>query len=134
MVKFFGSSDRPSLNFVLKYPFLFLKLNDILFFCFSTDRVMYFSFFQADGAAVLNAVDAKVIDLFITKYWAIKFATSAACTVLRVDQVSKYLPFEILWSSLELAFISSIPFTLEIKGFSCFIQFSAFVNITYFVS
>ncbi|GFR62059.1 T-complex protein 1 subunit theta-like [Elysia marginata] len=43
---------------------------------------------EADGAAVVNAVDAKIIDLFITKYWAIKFATSAACTVLRVDQVS----------------------------------------------
>ncbi|KAK3696954.1 hypothetical protein RRG08_023147 [Elysia crispata] len=42
---------------------------------------------EADVAAVLNAVEAKVFDLFVTKYWAIKFATSAACTVLRVDQI-----------------------------------------------
>lgn len=46
--------------------------------------------FQGEGAAVLDAAEAKIIDLYITKYWGIKFGTSAACTVLRVDQVSIY--------------------------------------------
>lgn len=34
-----------------------------------------------------DAVEANIVDLYVTKYWAIKFATAAACTVLRVDQV-----------------------------------------------
>uniref|UniRef100_A0A0B6YTQ1 T-complex protein 1 subunit theta n=2 Tax=Arion vulgaris TaxID=1028688 RepID=A0A0B6YTQ1_9EUPU len=39
------------------------------------------------NSAVLDAAEAKIIDLYITKYWGIKFATSSACTVLRVDQI-----------------------------------------------
>ncbi|XP_005108701.1 T-complex protein 1 subunit theta [Aplysia californica] len=42
---------------------------------------------EAEGAAVVDAAEANIIDLFITKYWGLKFATSAACTVLRVDQI-----------------------------------------------
>ena len=42
---------------------------------------------QGEGASVFDAAEANIIDLFITKYWGMKFATSAACTVLRVDQV-----------------------------------------------
>lgn len=38
--------------------------------------------------AVKNAVETKILDLFSTKYWSLKFATVAACTVLSVDQVS----------------------------------------------
>jgi len=36
---------------------------------------------------VKDAVESNIVDLYITKHWAIKFATAAACTVLRVDQV-----------------------------------------------
>ena len=38
-----------------------------------------------------DAVESNIIDLYITKHWAIKFATAAACTVLRVDQVLVFL-------------------------------------------
>ena len=41
----------------------------------------------SDSAAICDATERGVLDLFITKYWGIKFATSAACTVLRVDQI-----------------------------------------------
>ncbi|XP_055889178.1 T-complex protein 1 subunit theta-like isoform X1 [Biomphalaria glabrata] len=42
---------------------------------------------EAESAAVMDAAEAKIFDLYITKYWGLKFATSAACTVLRVDQI-----------------------------------------------
>jgi hypothetical protein len=42
---------------------------------------------QADGPATKDVVEAGIIDLYSTKYWGIKFATAAANTVLRVDQV-----------------------------------------------
>ncbi|BFZ24873.1 hypothetical protein BsWGS_27912 [Bradybaena similaris] len=42
---------------------------------------------ESDSPAVLDAAEAKIFDLYITKYWGIKFATSSACTVLRVDQI-----------------------------------------------
>jgi len=42
---------------------------------------------EGEGASVFDAAEANIIDLFITKYWGMKFATSAACTVLRVDQI-----------------------------------------------
>ena len=43
---------------------------------------------QSELPAVMDSVEANLLDLFITKFWAIKFASVAACTVLRVDQVS----------------------------------------------
>ncbi|KAH9518457.1 T-complex protein 1 subunit theta [Bulinus truncatus] len=42
---------------------------------------------EAETAAVFDAAEAKIYDLYITKFWGLKFATSAACTVLRVDQI-----------------------------------------------
>jgi chaperonin GroEL (HSP60 family) len=44
--------------------------------------------FQAEAAAVTDMVEKNILELLITKHWALKFATSAACTVLKVDQVS----------------------------------------------
>jgi len=44
---------------------------------------------------VKDAVESNIVDLYITKYWAIKFATAAACTVLRVDQVFMLTNFSV---------------------------------------
>uniref|UniRef100_A0A5K3FR08 T-complex protein 1 subunit theta n=2 Tax=Mesocestoides corti TaxID=53468 RepID=A0A5K3FR08_MESCO len=38
-------------------------------------------------STVCDAREANILDLHGAKYWAIRFATSAACTVLRVDQI-----------------------------------------------
>ena len=35
----------------------------------------------------MDAVDAAIFDLFVSKYWGMKYATAAACTILRVDQI-----------------------------------------------
>ena len=40
-----------------------------------------------DGTGVLDAEDEDILDLMISKYWAIKLATDAARTVLSVDQI-----------------------------------------------
>lgn len=42
---------------------------------------------EAGVPAVKDAVESNIVDLYITKHWAVKFATAAACTVLRVDQI-----------------------------------------------
>ncbi len=36
---------------------------------------------------VRNAFEADVLDPLVTKSWAMRFATQAACTVLKVDQI-----------------------------------------------
>jgi T-complex protein 1 subunit theta len=36
---------------------------------------------------VLDAVEAQIFDLFLTKSWGLKLATNAATTILRVDQI-----------------------------------------------
>lgn len=42
---------------------------------------------NGEGAAVIDTVQAEIFDLYLTKYWALKYAVSAACTVLIVDKV-----------------------------------------------
>ncbi|KAL4232557.1 T-complex protein 1 subunit theta [Mactra antiquata] len=42
---------------------------------------------EAAGAAVCETTDKGIFDLYLAKYWGIKFATAAACTVLKVDQI-----------------------------------------------
>lgn len=37
--------------------------------------------------SVVDAKEANLVDLYIKKYWGLKFATAAACTVLKVDQI-----------------------------------------------
>ena len=44
--------------------------------------------FQGEGASVKDAAAAWIIDCYLLKVWAIKLATNAVNTVLRVDQVS----------------------------------------------
>ena len=36
-------------------------------------------------------MEADILDAFLVKYWGLKFASNAACTVLRVDQVIEFL-------------------------------------------
>ena len=40
-----------------------------------------------DGSWTLDAAKEAISDLYLSKYWAIKFAAEAAATVLRVDQI-----------------------------------------------
>jgi T-complex protein 1 subunit theta len=42
---------------------------------------------EAGVPAVKDAVEANILELYSTKYWGLKFATVAACTVLSVDQI-----------------------------------------------
>ena len=43
---------------------------------------------EAHTAAVTDCLEKGIFDLYLAKYWGLKFATAAACTVLKVDQVS----------------------------------------------
>ena len=36
---------------------------------------------------MLDTKEAEIMDLYSSKFWGLKFATTAACTVLSVDQV-----------------------------------------------
>ncbi|KAG1665525.1 T-complex protein 1 subunit theta [Nymphon striatum] len=40
-----------------------------------------------DNGLVRDSLEANILDLHITKYWAMKYAVNAACTVLRVDEI-----------------------------------------------
>ncbi|XP_033112860.1 T-complex protein 1 subunit theta-like [Anneissia japonica] len=42
---------------------------------------------EAEGAGVKDVVEAGIFDAYLGKHWAIKLATNAAVTVLRVDQI-----------------------------------------------
>eukprot|EP00096_Caligus_rogercresseyi_P016771 TRINITY_DN969_c0_g1_i1.p1 TRINITY_DN969_c0_g1~~TRINITY_DN969_c0_g1_i1.p1 ORF type:complete len:547 (-),score=228.98 TRINITY_DN969_c0_g1_i1:450-2090(-) len=42
---------------------------------------------DAEKASIVNADEKEIFDLLLTKYWGIKYATNAACTILRVDQM-----------------------------------------------
>ena len=55
-------------------------------------------FFQGEGIATCDAVERGILDSYLVKYWGLKFACNAACTVLRVDQVSRIISFNIFFS------------------------------------
>merc|ERR1719394_53255 len=42
---------------------------------------------EGEGGDVKECDAGKVFDLLLSKKWALKYATNAACTVLRVDQI-----------------------------------------------
>ena len=44
---------------------------------------------ESHTVAVTDCLEKGILDLFLAKYWGLKFATAAACTVLKVDQVSR---------------------------------------------
>ncbi|PSN34362.1 T-complex protein 1 subunit theta [Blattella germanica] len=42
---------------------------------------------DGEGAAIKDVVEAGILDLYITKFWGMKYATNAANTILKVDQI-----------------------------------------------
>lgn len=42
---------------------------------------------EGEGAAICDVLEKNIWDLYLNKYWAIKYATNAACTILKVDQI-----------------------------------------------
>lgn len=42
---------------------------------------------QSESAALVDTIKAGILDLYLTKQWAIKYAVGAACAVLKVDQI-----------------------------------------------
>lgn len=42
---------------------------------------------DAEQPATIDVNSTKIYDLFQTKYWALKYAVGAACTILKVDQI-----------------------------------------------
>ncbi|CAD6208780.1 GSCOCG00003588001-RA-CDS [Cotesia congregata] len=42
---------------------------------------------EGAGAALVDAVEAGILDSYRTKEWALKYAVNAACTILKVDQI-----------------------------------------------
>ena len=42
---------------------------------------------EGEGTATCDVLEAGILDGFLSKHWALKFASDAACTVLRVDQI-----------------------------------------------
>jgi T-complex protein 1 subunit theta len=42
---------------------------------------------DADTPSTIDVTTTKIYDLYATKYWALKYAIGAACTILKVDQI-----------------------------------------------
>lgn len=42
---------------------------------------------DGDAATLIDTVESGILDLYLTKEWAMKYAVGAACTVLKVDQI-----------------------------------------------
>lgn len=42
---------------------------------------------QDDKGSILDAKEAEIYDLYLTVMWGLKFATNAASTILKVDQI-----------------------------------------------
>jgi hypothetical protein len=58
---------------------------------FHVSNTIFFFSFQATGVGIRDATELGLLDLYIGKYWGLKFATQAACTILTVDQVNYLL-------------------------------------------
>lgn len=48
---------------------------------------MFYHVFQGDGAAIKDVVEAGVLDLYLMKFWGLKYAVNATSTILKVDQI-----------------------------------------------
>lgn len=38
-------------------------------------------------SGLIETVEAGILDLFLSKQWALKYAVGVACTILKVDQI-----------------------------------------------
>ena len=48
---------------------------------------LIFNFVCQNDGGLVDSVEAGILDLYVAKYWGMKYATAAACTILRVDQI-----------------------------------------------
>ena len=62
---------------------IFLKSNFYVIYV-----IQLFFLPQGENHGVKNAEQAGILDLYVTKHWAVKHAADVVNTVLRVDQVS----------------------------------------------
>lgn len=67
--------------------FLFIQVISQLYAAHQDGKTTTGLVFEGEDPSVKDAVEAKVFDSFLAKYWGIKFATQAANTVLKVDQI-----------------------------------------------
>ena len=44
-------------------------------------------YLQSEVADTIDAAEAEIFDSYLMKYWALKYGTQAACTILQVDQI-----------------------------------------------
>ncbi|PNF38356.1 T-complex protein 1 subunit theta [Cryptotermes secundus] len=42
---------------------------------------------EGEGAAIKDVAEAGILDLYLTKFWGLKYATNAVSTILKVDQI-----------------------------------------------
>lgn len=42
---------------------------------------------ESQAPLTVDVVKSKIYDLYVTKYWGLRYAVEAACTVLRVNQI-----------------------------------------------
>lgn len=55
--------------------------------CYTIFTILTFLLQNEDDTGILDATDDGILDLLVSKHWAIKLASEAARTVLSVDQI-----------------------------------------------
>jgi hypothetical protein len=63
---------------------------------------------------IRDATELGLLDLYIGKYWGLKFATQAACTILTVDQVN-YFPLRDIVSKYSGLMLLQVVYTVVIR-------------------
>ncbi|KAG8249922.1 T-complex protein 1 subunit theta [Homalodisca vitripennis] len=67
-----------------------VKFNEViskLYAAHQEGKINYGFDIQDDRGAIIDAKEAEIFDLYLTVMWGLKFATNAACTILKVDQI-----------------------------------------------
>lgn len=42
---------------------------------------------QPKGSSLVDSSKAGIVDSYLSKFWGLQYATQAACTILKVDQI-----------------------------------------------